>query len=157
VARRKARLRQIAHRRNWRAAVRLQRPQGEIAFGGTALASFCLERTDQIPRGVSIMFANRFLRGILLSFVVVGLMSTAVPAAEYKQGVIAGFQGNLVIVGTRFDLTSFVVTSSTLITVDGRPARIGDLSVGDVATVMYLTQASNTPVPQRIDALRIPY
>jgi hypothetical protein len=104
------------------------------------------------------MFTYRFSRGLLLGLVVFGLMSTAASAAEYKQGVILGFYGNMVIVGTRFEQTGFLVSSSTLITLDGRPARIGDLSAGDSATVVYVIQGGNTPIPQRIDALRgIPY
>lgn len=94
------------------------------------------------------------VRRFVLCFCALGLLAAAASAAEWRRGIITDMDGGRVMVTNQSESTMVGVSSSTLVTLNGRPAKLRDLSVGDVALVMYIIQGGNRPTAQRVDAFR---
>ncbi len=101
-----------------------------------------------------IMVINRILPSWLLSVVIMIFSSAAVSAAEWQRGFVGAIDPGKILVVTSTEGKLLGVSSSTLVTLNGRPARLRELHVGDAAIVMYLIQGANLPIAQRIEAYR---
>lgn len=99
------------------------------------------------------MFNRRFATLTSLSLAAY-FSAITVASADVKQGVITGIEGTRIVVTMPTELMAFNASSSTLISLNGQPAKVSELRVGDAAVVMFVIQDDNSPIPQRIDAMR---
>ena len=83
-----------------------------------------------------------------------GFISAAALAADLKQGTITEMDSGKIVLMMPGEQMNFTVSSSTLISLDGRAATTADLKVGDTAAVTYVIQDDSSPIAQRIDAMR---
>jgi hypothetical protein len=94
------------------------------------------------------------LRNTALGLMAFGLLAAFAWATDLKHGTISGIEDAKIVVTMRAEQMSFAVSPATQISLDGKPAKMTDLKIGDSATVAYVPLDDNSPMAMRIDAAR---
>jgi hypothetical protein len=90
----------------------------------------------------------------LFAVAILGIAAARAGSDTTHQGVVKSMEASKLVLTTSTKELVFKINASTQISLDGKPAKAGDVQMGDYAAVTTSVKADAAAVASRIDAQR---